>query len=346
MFHHRIFLTMQLYIQRHTRRLLWIVVVVPLLGYVLLFRDASPDPFDQPFCNPSDGICHEKPYVASPRTVYSAWKKQQYDQWWKFNDVLNDRARQYAAKRATAIHNPHDNPSSSRRPLILLGDSITESWLGTGMGIPKHRAEGVPEVLQAELSDGGLDPLVLAISGDQTQHLLWRLQNGQMLAEYADDPTSIFVMMIGTNNLGAGELPGPTAQGILTLTEYLLKHTSKQSRILVFHVLPRGDGKTWLPDLCPPRCQIDGTPYTSFLPPIQKVNQAVEEGMKTLRKTYKASETRLEFLDCGQEFLVNNDDQDLDQEVKSSLMPDLLHPNAKGHEILAQCIRRFIDHDL
>lgn len=340
----RILLTLRLYSQRHRKPILWIAAIsAPFLLYIWnAARNSTPDPFDRPFCNPSDGICHEKPYVASPRTVYSAWNKQQYDQWWTFHETLNERAVEYAARRRAMLNkeNSHADKSTTR-PLILLGDSITEAWVGTGSGIPKHRAEGVPEVLAAELSEShGFDPLVLAISGDQTQHLLWRLQNGQLLPDYGKDPSSVFVVLIGTNNLGAGELPGPTSQGILALIEYLLKNTSKDSHLLAFQVLPRGDGKTWLQELCPPRCQINGDPYTSFLQPIEKVNKAVQEGVDKLRKTYGASESRLTLVDCGKEFL---DKEDSDQEVKESLMPDLLHPNAAGHKILAKCIRQFVD---
>ena len=47
------------------------------------------------------------------------------------------------------------------------------------------------------------DPLILGISGDQTQHLLYRIQNGQQFVssyEYVSNPNSIFVIMISTNN--------------------------------------------------------------------------------------------------------------------------------------------------
>ena len=39
-------------------------------------------------------------------------------------------------------------------------------------------------------------------------------------------------------------------------------------------------------------------------------------------------------MDCGTNYLSNDEDQ----EVNASLMPDLLHPNAAGHKILADCI--------
>lgn len=61
--------------------------------------------------------------------------------------------------------------------LLFLGDSITESLRGTSYGMPSTRSIGIPEVLQREF--GELSPLALAISGDQTQHLLWRIENGE-----------------------------------------------------------------------------------------------------------------------------------------------------------------------
>ena len=62
---------------------------------------------------------------------------------------------------------------------MLLGDSITEAWRGTSYGNPSERTAGVPAVLHQTLGKQfDASPLVLAISGDQTQHLLWRLQLG------------------------------------------------------------------------------------------------------------------------------------------------------------------------
>ena len=317
--------------------------------------------------------------MASPRTVYSSWNKERYDLWWRYYETLNKRAEVYAQKRQAIYdddNNNNNNNINRSRPLVLLGDSITESWSGTNLGIHKGRAEGVPQVLEDELAaSSGFDPVVLAMSGDQTQHLLYRLQNGHMRAaqllspssstnnnnnkegalEFFYDPSTIFVVMIGTNNLGSGELPGPTTRGILAVVEYLLKETAEAGcHIMLFQVLPRGDGKKTLPKLCPPRCSDDDskTPYTSFFPPIQKVNEAVQDGIQQLSETYSAgaAASRIQLVDCGSEFVndkyddrKDNDDDGHNYEVKKELMPDLLHPNAVGHRILANCIRDYID---
>ena len=343
---------------------------------IFLFRN---NPFDQPFCD-ADGICHETPDIASPRTVYSAWNKEQYDGWWRYYETLNERVEVYARKRQSMYDQGDGNKS---RPLVLLGDSITEAWSGTGMGVSKVRANGVQQVLEDELSaTSGFDPVVLAIAGDQTQHLLYRLQHGHMRAAQLlsssssssssfdegttrfYDPSTIFVVMIGTNNLGSGELPEPTTRGILAVVEYLLKETAEAGcHVMLFQVLPRGDGKKTLPKLCPPRCASDDdnnkTPYTSFLPPIRNVNEAVQDGIQQLNDKYSTS--RIQLVDCGSEFINDeydddrkdydndngdddDDDDDNNYEVKKKeLMPDLLHPNAAGHRILAKCIRNYVD---
>jgi len=284
-----------------------------------------------PFCD-ADGTCHEDPDRPSPRTIYSARSKEQYELWWKLHKELNRKSKEYAR------HRQQVQKAKSRektRPLILLGDSITEFWLGTNMGLPEERAVGTPEVLKELISDRKalrLDPLVLAISGDQTQHLLYRLQNGQLLPAYATDPSAVFVVLIGTNNIGSGELPGPTAKGMLTVARYILNNT--KGTLLLLKNLPRGDTFR-LPRICPPRCEADGSPLHSFLPAINELNEAVEEGILQLRETPGGD--RLSLLDCGTPFLAH----DSDSEVERSLMPDLLHPNAVGHKILGSC---FLDY--
>ena len=329
--------------------------------YAIFIRPDPNDPFALPFCD-ADGNCHENPDKPSPRTAYSAWNKKQYNLWLTYYETLKKRVSEYSKKRQGLYDSEDDHENSNRtRPLILLGDSITEAWLGTGLGITKSKFEGVPQVLEEELSStSGLDPIVLGMSGDQTQHLLYRLENDHMRAAQLTmtngknqvvgyDPSAIFVIMIGTNNLGSGEVPGPTAKGVLAVVEYILKETAEAGcHVMLFQVLPRGDGYKILPNLCPPRCSDfeTKTAFSSFLPAVDKVNKIVANETEVLNEQYSS---RLQLVDCGSRFLNENYDYDhgvnmgSNYEVKKEVMPDLLHPNAAGHRILAKCIRDYID---
>jgi lysophospholipase L1-like esterase len=310
-------------VMRRPRNQYLLLSLLLLSAMLVYFKDdVLEDAFQSPFCDP-DGTCHEKPDQPSPRTIYSAKSKDQYEQWWSAHAALNNTAQHYSHRRAHLDH-------PQKRPLILFGDSITESWAGTNMQLPVPRTAGIPEIFQQTLASdqNRLDPLVLAIGGDQTQHLLYRLKHGQLLPAYANDSTAVFCVLIGTNNLGSGELPGPTVKGILAVVEYLMKNT--KGHLLLLKLLPRGDGFR-LGKLCPPRCSSSGKPFASFMPAVRKANDAITEGLGPLKQKYGSN--RIELLDCGSRFLSNDTN-----EVESSLMPDFLHPNAEGHKILAECL--------
>lgn len=121
----------------------------------------------------------ERAATASPRTAWTAGR-------W----VLSNWCRRHVQATAVAERHPRDHPAPR---VVLLGDSIFEALaLNTS-----HAA-----VLGRTIGERWPSPLVLAVGGDQTQHLLWRLQNGELSAAMASDPAVLFVLHIGTNNLG------------------------------------------------------------------------------------------------------------------------------------------------
>jgi len=285
-----------------------------------------------PFCNKENGTCGESPTTPTPRTIYSSKSAPQHKKWLDYNHQLQQNAKFYAENRKN---------NQDARPWILLGDSITEAWVGTSYGTVSERAKGIPKVLHEWMQQSTtpnnhprhFDPLVLGISGDQTQHLLWRLQNGHLQSSYTDNPKTIFVVLIGTNNLGAGELPGPTSEGILAVLEYLVANT--RGNIVYLEVLPRDDTHN-LQALCPPRCDKEGQAFRSFLPAIDKVNELVRQKMgdsSTLSK-------RVWSVPCGDKFLIQQEDGK--KAINDSLFSDRLHPNVEGHQILAHCIQSVV----
>lgn len=210
-------------------------------------------PFGTPMCS-AEGVCHENATEASPRTPYSARDREQFQAWTNQHALLVQNAAAFTQHFTTR------NPAESRtRPLVLLGDSIFESYLGTSFGAVAERAKGTPEVLATFAQTHALLPLVLGISGDQTQHLLWRLQNGELPpGRLRELPGATFVVLIGTNNLGSGMLPGVAAAGVVAVVEWLLRNTAGQ--VVVLDVLPRGDGKL---SLCSIKARLYPPPSSS-----------------------------------------------------------------------------------
>lgn len=283
-----------------------------------------------PFCRPyGNGTCGEEADVPTPRTVYSAKSQNQYDDWWAYHAVLNASAAEYAHRMAKL--DTMDPTAVVKRPFIFLGDSITESFMGTELGLPNDKWNDIPQVFESAYAN--YDNLVLGVSGDQTQHLLWRLQNGNLLKEFADDEEALFYMLIGTNNLGAGHLPQDAIKGILAVVNHLM--TNIKGLLVVLDLLPRGDSFR-LERLCPPRCDHEKHPFKSFMPAVNIVNAALKEQIPLLsRKQYDG---RIRLIDCAKVFAPDTETWTKGEEVNVALMPDRLHPNAKGHDKLAKCV--------
>src|SRR5678816_3254322 len=94
--------------------------------------------------------------------------------------------------------------------VLFLGDSITERF-----------ETDAPEVWRAHMAPR----LVLnaGVSGDRTEHLLWRLQHGNL----AGPPPAVAIVLIGTNDLTNGGNSRPAevvAEGIRANLRYLRQH--------------------------------------------------------------------------------------------------------------------------
>ncbi len=112
--------------------------------------------------------------------------------------------------------------------LLLLGDSITQSWGGPG------RKVGAPARQVFQDWFGQLKVGNLGISGDRTQHLLWRIENGTLAGA---DPAAI-VILIGTNNIGH-DPPADIAAGIEAVVQ-ATRNKAPGARIILHPIFPRG----------------------------------------------------------------------------------------------------------
>jgi lysophospholipase L1-like esterase len=106
--------------------------------------------------------------------------------------------------------------------VVFLGDSITEGWRGAGREIWVKRF-------------APLKAANFGISSDRTEHVLWRLQNGNL---DGITPKAV-VLMIGTNNTARDSAP-QIAEGITAIVKEIRTRTPS-AKILLLGVFPRGD---------------------------------------------------------------------------------------------------------
>lgn len=171
--------------------------------------------------------------------------------------------------------------------LLFLGDSITQGWENAGEEIWNHHYAKY----------GSFN---LGFSGDRTENVLWRLQNGQVEGM----SPKLTVLMIGTNNTGhRQDSPECTARGIEVILREL-KERLPDTRILLLAIFPRGE----TPDH-----------------PLRELNEEINAKISAF-----ADEQRVFFLNINNAFL------DEEGRLPEAIMPDMLHPNTYGYEIWAE----------
>jgi lysophospholipase L1-like esterase len=142
--------------------------------------------------------------VAAPRTVEQPWMS--LAEWKRLH-----QAQLQAPERKSA-------------QVVFLGDSLTEGWTAS-------------EAFKSRL--GSLSPLDLGIGGDQTQHLLWRIEDGALTGL----SPKLFVVLIGVNNLGNGYSHEETASGVRAVVE-AVKKRFPLTPVLLLGILPSGAAPT------------------------------------------------------------------------------------------------------
>ncbi len=171
--------------------------------------------------------------------------------------------------------------------LVFIGDSITQGWEGAGKDVwAKYYGER--------------KAVNLGIGGDRTQHVIWRLDNGN----FKDITPKAAVIMIGTNNSGANTSQ-EIADGVGKIVEQI-RSKSPKTKILLLAVFPRGATKD------------DAR---------RKVNQGANKIFAKLDDG-----KHVHYLDIGKAFLKE------DQTLPRDIMPDLLHLSPQGYEIWAKSI--------
>lgn len=140
--------------------------------------------------------------------------------------VPTDRLQEpwWAQRHAQVLEQVKRHPDA---PLLLIGDSITQNY---------EKAQGPDEDFQSTWQPfyGSRGALNLGFSGDGTEHVLWRLNNGELAGL---QPKAV-VVLIGTNNTGyLGQSAEHTLMGIDAVVA-TLEQKLPRTRILLLSVLP------------------------------------------------------------------------------------------------------------
>ncbi|HEV3121789.1 MAG TPA: platelet-activating factor acetylhydrolase IB subunit [Isosphaeraceae bacterium] len=170
--------------------------------------------------------------------------------------------------------------------LLFLGDSITQGWRGGGKSV-------------WERYYGERNAANFGIGGDRTQHVLWRLDHGEVDGIHP----KVLVLMIGTNNVGSNTTE-EIAEGVTAIVKKL-REKLPETKILLLAIFPRDEH---------PSARRDR---------LQVVNQKIS----------KLDDGQMvKYLDIGPKFVGP------DGTISKEIMPDFLHLSSKGYRILADAI--------
>lgn len=197
------------------------------------------------------------------------------DEWWvKRQESMNERVKKGAEAKDVEV--------------VFIGDSITQGWEGAGRGVWEKRYAPHKAVN-------------LGIGGDRTQHVLWRLDHGNL----DGIAPKVAVVMIGTNNTnGSDNTAAEIADGIKKIVGKV-HEKSPETKVLLLAVFPRGEA---------------GDPQRDKIAQVNGIIKELDDGK------------RVRYLDIGGKFLEE------DGSLPKNLMPDLLHLSERGYEVWGEAM--------
>ncbi|MGN6196407.1 MAG: SGNH/GDSL hydrolase family protein [Ginsengibacter sp.] len=177
---------------------------------------------------------------------------------------------------------------------LIIGNSIIHYFGGT----PAY------QVVRGESAwDKYLKPLKVQNAGfgwDRIENVLWRVYHG----EFDDFKGKNIVLMIGTNNLSAGNSDSEIVEGLQFLID-AIRQRKPDAKITMAGILPRAKS---------------------------------EERVATINKKIKGMslQNHFDYVDFGKDFLIGN-------KINPKLfISDGLHPNADGYEVLGKEISKLL----
>lgn len=256
-------------LMRMNRKLIFVVFASLSCAAPMLASSIAP-----PALPPATQTAPPAPKPDAPAMPSTLAPAPRADEWWqKRHAACVERARQ------------------GRVDLLFIGDSITQGWEGAGKDVWAARY-------------GPHNAMNIGFGGDRTQHVLWRLDNGEVTFGDGGAP-KVAVVMIGTNNSNGND---NTAKEIAAGVEAIvtsLRAKLPETRILLLAIFPRGE----------------------------KPNPQRDKNAKASALASKAADGKtVVFLDIGSKFL------EADGSISKEIMPDFLHLSPRGYEIWADAI--------
>ena len=148
---------------------------------------------------------------------------------------------------------------------------------------------------------GGFRVANFGVGGDRTQNVLWRLKQGMVDGLHP----KVVVLLVGTNNIGDRNTPEETSRGVTAVLRDL-RTRLLDSKFILMAIFPRGSE----PDN-PQRKQVNA---------INAAIAKLEDG------------DVVRFIDISGRFL------DAKGMIRRDLLPDTVHPSARGYEIWAEAL--------
>jgi len=170
----------------------------------------------------------------------------------------------------------------------FIGDSITQGWESSGAKIWKELVHKYKVIN-------------MGVSGDRTEHVLWRFEQGQLDGINA----KVAVVMIGTNNSGKNKDGTDTyadsdiLEGVVTIVNQI-RSRQPDTKILLLGIFPRGH---------------TFNPQRGRLLEVNQALARLDDGQHIF------------YLDFGSQYIGN------DGTISKQIMPDYLHPNVSGYKI-------------
>ena len=184
-----------------------------------------------------------------------------------------------------------------RIDLYFAGDSITRRWGATDY----------PELLAHwKATFHGWHAANFGWGGDRTEHILWRLTNGEL----DDVHPKVIVLLAGTNNIGSAAPRGAddamvqdVTRGIAAILD-VMRAKAPSATVVLMGILPRNDNM-------------------AAMPTIMRINASLAQ---------LANGTRVRFLN------INDRLAGPDGRLFDGMMPDGLHPGLRGYAVWADAL--------